>query len=94
MIATRGASGRSSIEKKRPRSNGVPRALKKSGADLVSWEPQALGNRSVVPFDSEDLFPGVITEQIAGDAGALHTGNRLNLFEHAVVKVCSVARRC
>ena len=56
-------------------------------ADLVSSEPQALGNRSVVPFGSEDLFPGVANEQIADDAGALHTRNRLNLFEDAVVKV-------
>ena len=38
MIATRGASGRSPIEKKRPRSNGVPRVLKKSAltSSLVS----------------------------------------------------------
>ena len=56
-------------------------------ADLVSCKPQALGNRSVVPFDSEDVFPGVISEQIVDDAGALHTRNRLNLFEHAVVQV-------
>src|SRR4030095_3328895 len=56
-------------------------------ADLVSCEPQALGNRSVGPFDNEDVFPGVITEQIAGDAGALHTGNCLNLFEDTVGKV-------
>ena len=62
-------------------------ALKKSCADLVSCELQALGNRSVVPFDGDDLFPVVTNEQIADDAGALHAGNRLNLFEHAVVKV-------
>lgn len=56
-------------------------------ADLVYCEPEALGHRSVVPFHSEDLFPGVSSEQIADDAGALHTRNRLNLFEHAVVQV-------
>ena len=87
MIATRGASGPSPIEKKRPRSNGVPSGLEEIRADLVSSEPQALGNRSVVAFGREDLFPGVADEQIADDAGALHTGNRLNLFEHAVVKI-------
>ena len=34
----------------------------------------------------------VTNEQIADDAGALHTRNRLNLFEHAVVTGRSVAR--
>ena len=58
MIATRGASGPSPIEKKRPRSNGVPMALKKSALTSSLREPQALGNRSVVPFDGDDLFPG------------------------------------
>ena len=64
-----------------------PEGLEEFRADLVSSEPQALGHRSVVPFGSDDLFPVATDEQIADDAGALHTGNRLNLFEHAVVKV-------
>ena len=62
------------------------------GAHLVCSEPQALRNRSVVPFNSEDLFPGVRNEQIADDAGVLDTRNRLNLFEHAVVKVGPLRR--
>ena len=64
-----------------------PDGLEEIRADLVSCEPQALSNRSGVAFDSEDLFPGVTNEQIADDAGALDTGNRLNLFEETVVQV-------
>src|SRR5439155_17756158 len=68
-------------------------------ADLVPSEPEVLGNCSVVPFDREDLFPVVTDEQIADDAGALHTGNRLHLLEDAVVQVGPLrgdveARRC
>ena len=62
-------------------------------ADLVSCQPQALGDRSVVAFDSEDEFPGVANEQIADDTGALHTGNRLNLFQDTLVKVDPLRRR-
>ena len=87
MIATRGASGRSPIEKTRPRSNGVPRVLKKSALTSSLCEHQALEHRSGVPFDSQGLFPGVTSEQIVDDAGALDTRHRLNLFEHAVVQV-------
>ena len=94
MIATGGASGPSAIEKKRPRSSGVPMALKKSALTSSPTKPQALGNRSVVPFDSDDLFPAVTNEQIADDAGALHTRNRLNLFRARGGKGRSVARGC
>src|SRR5262249_15630650 len=64
-----------------------PEGFEEIRADLVSSQRQTLGNRSVVPFDSEELFAVVANEQIADDAGALHTRSRLNLFEHAVVKV-------
>ena len=87
MIATRGVSGRSPIEKKRPRSNGVPRVLKKSAltSSLVNRRRSETvpSSRSTV----RSLFPGVLAEQIVDDAGALHTRDRLNLFEHAVVQV-------
>ena len=33
------------------------------------------------------ICSGLPTEQVADDAGALHAGNRLNLFEHAIVHV-------
>src|SRR5690348_18027475 len=56
-------------------------------ADLFSTKPQTLGHRFVVPFDSDDLFSVAINEQIADDAGVLHIRNRLNRFEHAVIKV-------
>ncbi len=86
-IATRGASGRSPIEKKRPPSNGVLRVLKEIRADLVSCKQQALGHRSGVALDRQGLFPRVTSEQIVDDAGALDTRHRLNLFEQAVVQV-------
>ena len=64
-----------------------PDGFEEIRADLVSYELQALGHRCVISFDRDDLFPTVRNEQIADDAGTLHTRNRLNRFEHAVVKV-------
>jgi hypothetical protein len=57
-----------------------PDGFKEIRADLVSCELQALGNDSVVSFDCDNLFLAVRNEQIADDAGVLHTRNRLNLF--------------
>ena len=54
MIATGGASGPSSTEKKRPWSNGVPSGLEESLAELVAAEPQALG-------DGLQLSPSTVT---------------------------------
>jgi hypothetical protein len=69
-----------------------PDGLEEILARLVRSQTQALGNRCVIPFDSEDLFPGIRDEQIADDAGVLHTRNRLNLFEDAGVQVGPLRR--
>ncbi len=60
--------------------------------DLGPCDLQALGNRSVVAFDSEDVFPGVPDEETADDASALHAGNRVNLFEDTAVEVDPLRR--
>jgi hypothetical protein len=84
MIATGGAAGPSPIEKKRPDG------FEKIRAHLVRVEPQALGHRSLVPFDRDRLFPAVANEQVADETGVLHARNRLNRLEHALVKVHSL----
>jgi len=76
-----------------------PDGLEEIRVDLVSSEPEALGNGSVVSFGSEELFPRIVDEQIANDASALHTGNRENLLKDAAVQIAPLrgdvdARRC
>src|SRR5262249_30665252 len=64
-----------------------PDGLEQSAAHLVSSEPHSLGNGPAVPFGGQDLFRVSTDEKIADNAGALHAGERFNLFERPVVKV-------
>jgi hypothetical protein len=82
IIATRGASGRSPIEKKRPRSNGVPRVLKKSAltsslvnrrrSESVPWSRSTMRTSSLARRLARHCAPA---RQVSASMGLRTRGN-------------------